>query len=363
MKLSGEQMEALVNALSGKFTLPELKRLTRFKLGEDYDNIVAQGETKIHAAFSIVDYADRRGLVIKLVEGARGLNPALPEIQQIFELGGVSTIPAADKDRVGKIVLERIVAKRSVFQDPAAFRARMARIETWTCRIDIPGGGGTGLLVHPDLVLTNHHVMQPVRDGSVSRDNVAFRFDYRAFPDGSELVGETRCGLAPTWDVDRSPPSPQDEIVDGAEPAPDQLDYTLVRLARRVGDSPIGSKDPDAPRRDWFRVAAEVPAVVAGESLLVMQYPSDLRLQLAVGSVLSFSAGGTRVRHDARTLGGSSGSPCFDANLSLVAIHHAGDPDYREGHQAAYNQAIPLGRILGLMSQNAVPPFWEGTVP
>ena len=360
LKLRGEQMEALVSALSQRFTLAELRRLTRFKLGTDYDDIVSEGAKKIDAVFEIVDFADRRSHVNQLLQGARGLNPTLAEIEQIFELAGVSAVPAAVKTRVNELVLERIVSRRSVFQDPASFRARLSRIETWVCRIDVPGAGGTGLLVQPDLVLTNHHVMQPVYSGAVSRDDVAFRFDFRAFADGSVLVAETRYGLAPDWDVDRSPPSDQDTIVGGAEPKADELDYALLRLARPIGNESIGSTDPQAPPRGWFDVPATTPAILENEPLFVLQYPSDLRLQLAVGAVLGHSPGGTRLRHNARTLGGSSGSPCFDANLAMVALHHAGDPDYGTGHAPTYNQAIPLGRILALMSQHQVPALSKG---
>lgn len=360
LKLTGQQTEALVKALSEKFAQNELRRLTRFKLDVDYDDVVPANSTKPDAVFEIVEYADRRDQIQKLVEGARGLNPALPELRQIFELAGVDVVLPADR-----LELQRVVSQRSVFQDPALFRDRLSLYETWVCRVEIPGGGGTGLLVHEDLVLTNHHVMAPIYRGEVSRDNVTFRFDYKALPGGAELIGETRCGLAAgnTWDVAKSPPSKQDEIVNGAEPDAKEMDFALVRLAERAGRLPIGSKDPDAPPRSWFKLAPP-PAIVATDPLFVLQYPSNLRLQLAVGSVLSFTAGGTRLRHNARTLGGSSGSPCFDANLALVAIHHAGDPDFTPGRAATYNQAVPLGRILGLLKQQAgLPSFWEENPP
>ena len=360
LKLTGEQTEALVTALSDRFSLNELRRLTRFKLGVDYDDVVPANSTRTDAVFEIVEYADRRNQIQKLVEGARGLNPTLPELRQIFEVAGVDLVLANDRQE-----LQRVVSQRSVFQNPTLFRDRLGRYETWVCRVEIPGGGGTGLLVAEDLVLTNHHVMAPIYTGQASRDDVTFRFDYKALPGGAELIGETRCGLAAgtTWDVDKSPPSKQDEVVNGGEPDAKEMDYALVRLAERAGRLPISSKDPEAPPRSWFKLEPP-PAIVATDPLFVLQYPSDLRLQLAVGSVLSYTPGGTRLRHNARTLGGSSGSPCFDANLALVAIHHAGDPDFTPGRAATYNQAVPLGRILDLMKQHAsVPPFWKEEPP
>jgi hypothetical protein len=352
MNLDGETRRALDAALARGFSYAELERLARYKLNLDLEDIVSGRADKRTAVFQLVGYAERRKLLPKLIEGARSLNPALGELQWLFQLTDTGPVLARDG-----LELEKIVSERSQFQNPTQFRDRMGSIETWVCRIEIPGGGGSGLLVYGDLVLTNQHVMAPVYDKKVSRDDVIFRFDYKALPDGTELIGETRCGLADAWDVDQSPPSLQDRIIDGAEPQPDELDYALVRLREPAGRERINSSDPEAPPRRWYQLVTP-PAIVKGEPFMVMQYPGDLRLQLAMGSVLEHTPGGTRVRHDARTLNGSSGSPCFDANLKLVAMHHAGEPD-REGRRPKYNQAIPVGRILDLMQKNGVPPFWR----
>ncbi len=58
----------------------------------------------------------------------------------------------------------------------------------------------------------------------------------------------------------------------------------------------------------------------------------------------------TRLRHKTATLPGSSGAPCFNANLDLVALHHAGDPAETPGRPAEYNQAIPIGAIIALLT-------------
>jgi hypothetical protein len=348
VKLTGEQMEALVTALSEKLSLDELRRLTKFKLGQNYANLVSDGAKQIDAVFEIVDWADRHEKVPKLVEGARGLNPSLPELQTIFKFSEVDVVLPRDRQE-----LQRVITERSKFQGSPLFRDKLARFETWVCRVEIPGEGGTALLVGEDLVLTNQHVMAPVMEGSASRDDVVFRFDFKALPDGTELVGETRCGLAAMWNVHSRPPSAKDYIVDGGEPAPDELDYALVRLKERVGRLPISSNDPQAPLRGWFALAAP-PAIKVNEPLLILQYPEDLRLQLALGSVLKHSPDGLRLRHNARTLPGSSGSPCFDSNLELVALHHAGNDKY--------NQAIPMGRIFKDL-ENKAPPFWKDVPP
>jgi hypothetical protein len=51
---------------------------------------------------------------------------------------------------------------------------------------------------------------------------------------------------------------------------------------------------------------------------------------------------------------GSSGSPCFDQDWGLVALHHAGDPDFSFGHAAAFNEGIPFGRIVAHLARPGV---------
>ena len=75
--------------------------------------------------------------------------------------------------------------------------------------------------------------------------------------------------------------------------------------------------------------------------MFLLQHPKGEPLQLTVGTVTGFNSAGTRVRYDANSKDGSSGSPCFDADLQLVALHHAHDPD----SPPKWNQAIPFSVI------------------
>jgi len=57
---------------------------------------------------------------------------------------------------------------------------------------------------------------------------------------------------------------------------------------------------------------------------------------------------GTRVRYATNTEGGSSGSPCFDFNWRLIALHHYGDPKNSGTNLRRfgdYNQDVPIGMI------------------
>ena len=59
----------------------------------------------------------------------------------------------------------------------------------------------------------------------------------------------------------------------------------------------------------------------------------------------------TRVRYRVNTEGGSSGSPVFDVNWNLLAIHHWGDPDARPMKLARWNQGVPIDSIRPLIAK------------
>ena len=69
-------------------------------------------------------------------------------------------------------------------------------------------------------------------------------------------------------------------------------------------------------------------------------------------AIRGLDANGTRVTCDVNTRPGSSGSPCFNAKLELIALHHAGGKDWPANVEYLYNQGIPIGRIRELMTNH-----------
>jgi len=68
-----------------------------------------------------------------------------------------------------------------------------------------------------------------------------------------------------------------------------------------------------------------------------------------------------RVRYNSVTDGGSSGSPCFNYNMDLIAIHHAADTSV----PSSFNQGVPMRAIVDdwknreklFLDQGATPPW------
>lgn len=62
-----------------------------------------------------------------------------------------------------------------------------------------------------------------------------------------------------------------------------------------------------------------------------------MKLAIDTQSVIGVNANQTRVRYTTNTEGGSSGSPVFDMLWNLSALHHYGDPDWKN---PIYNQGV-----------------------
>ncbi|MBL8927661.1 MAG: trypsin-like peptidase domain-containing protein, partial [Pseudonocardia sp.] len=240
--------------------------------------------------------------------------------------------------------LERVVRIADAFQNPVVFATRLLEIAGRVCWVEILAGSGrssgTGFLVGPDLVLTNHHVLADVIDGRTPPTAVHCVFDYHIRADGTPDRG-VALGLADDWLVAARPPSAVDEqpVPDG-EPAPDELDYALVRLTGRPGDANL----PGGRTRGWVDVTAAPPAVTEGTPLLIVQHPDGHPQKLAIDTdgVLGVNTNATRFRYGVNTLDGSSGSPCLTFDLALLGLHHSGTKDRRVGR----NESVPIAAIV-----------------
>ena len=358
MYLSGPQIKVLVDALSKAYKPNRFDQLLLGRLNKDRE-LISMGPSFIDILYAVVDLANREGWVLPLLDAARASNPNNPHLIAFEAALDRGVIPAAEKPQ-----FEKIVKDRYGWDDVDSFHKKLGMLASWVCAFEIPGSGGTGVLVGPDLVLTNYHVIEsllPV-SGQVSPANVNCRFDYKALPDGSGVNPGRAVSLAEglDWDVLHSPYSVADTQTHGGQWSPGELDFALVRVAENVGEQPIGDNpEPQAPIRGWLRLPGAPSDLVTDDVLVILQHPQDLEaagaqlqpMKLALGTVMGFVGNGLRVRHNARTLPGSSGSPIFNAKLEITALHHAGEPNNRLDYTGEYNQGIPLGEIVRLMKE------------
>lgn len=232
---------------------------------------------------------------------------------------------------------EKIIRPQNPTIDFARFEAALVCLRRRVCRIQFGHEPiGTGFLIGPDLVMTNHHVVAQVLTKTVAAEVVRCVFDVVSH--SSAPPREVK--LAPEWDVLHSPPSVVDVENDpkGRDPSIDELDFAVIRLAE-----PVGAEAGKGETRGWVRIPDSFFAQ-RGDPLVIAQHPRGRALEIAIDTeaILSVNDSGTRVRYRTNTEPGSSGSPCFDMSLeTLIAVHHSGDRRFRP----AYNEGIPVHRI------------------
>ena len=149
-------------------------------------------------------------------------------------------------------------------------------------------------------------------------------------------------GAFEDWHIDSSPPR-LDQEEDAGDPPPtlDQLDHCAGASGAPTGAEPISAS---GPARGWIHVASAPASLEPGSPMMIVQFPNNQPVKLAFDTeaVQSVNSIGTRVRYSTNTDFGASGSPCFNINWGLIALHHFGDP-FRK--PARYNQGIPIKAI------------------
>lgn len=164
---------------------------------------------------------------------------------------------------------------------------------------------GTGWLIAPDLLVTNHHVvnarkrtdgLQQMADPSDLRlqaQGSRSRFDYLSEDDTD--AEETQASELVAWD--------------------EELDYAVLRLTA----PPLNG----APPRPFLRVATAPLAVAkdAPVALNIIQHPGGEPKRIALRNNLAFEADDMDVRYFTDTRGGSSGSPVLTDDWTVVALH------------------------------------------
>jgi hypothetical protein len=365
-RLQGSQIEQLHGALLDAFSLQRFDEMLRFQTNHIRERI-ALGDDFQAIVYRVIDRAEMESWTSDLVLGARRSRPEnslllafaaafglSPAVELARDLSSLTSSPS-------RVQLEREIRKANRSLDVTTWREELGRAEGRVCRVEVRLDDaiayGTGLLLGPELVMTNHHVLEEVINGTVPQDRVTLRFDFKVMSNGTKVNDGVPHKLAADWLVDSSPLSPLDLVPEAAaDPPEDQLDYALVRVADAPGNEPVGGQrqtGTDAPARGWFTPQPTRYDFVADSALFILQHPAGnvLKLALDTQAVIGANQSGTRVRYRTNTEHGSSGSPCFESSWGLVALHHSGDPDYSKLHHPTYNQGIPFAAILKLLER------------
>ena len=184
---------------------------------------------------------------------------------------------------------------------------------------------GTGWLITPELVVTNHHVIVARERGEPAPADADLTLQ---IADGSAEFG---------YDF-------LDALADpvgfkGLEASDKTLDFAILRLKKAFAGSPlrIGPKPLSVkPRR--------------GPALNIIQHPSGGPKQVAIRNNLASEATQTDVTYFTDTREGSSGAPVFDDQWLVMALHRAStvaeDVKFQGRSTAVVNVGTQIHAIL-----------------
>jgi endonuclease G, mitochondrial len=254
--------------------------------------------------------------IASVVDAARGKAPvdlATPQ-QKRDRLAFLETceLPSGDTPQE---VFERIIAGNEI-QD-VNYLARGARVAQAICRVTIKDevgrtlGLGTGFLIAPNVLLTNNHVLP----SSVIAGRSVAEFSYEL-----DIAGQPATPVRFSFDAQRL-------FITNVD-----LDYSVVAV-RSVSDDG-GTQLSSYGILPLVQVTGKV---ADGEWLTIVQHPNGERKQLCVRENKLIKRTPDVLWYSTDTLGGSSGSPVFNNEWYVVALHHSGIPETKNGRMQTRN--------------------------
>lgn len=199
-----------------------------------------------------------------------------------------------------QIVQERIIGEDTL--KPMYYLRRALAAADAVVRVNQNGAAkGTGFLIAPTLMMTNHHVI----DGEASAQSAQ-----AVFFDEVADTRETAAGIGHRQSVTvgvAAKSSPALVYTDAA------LDVSIIRLA--------AASDLLSPPIRPLPLRRRASLDPRGR-VVIIQHPGGYPKQISLQNNLIAHADHRIVQYYTSTKAGSSGSPVFDNEFSVVAIHH-----------------------------------------
>jgi len=182
------------------------------------------------------------------------------------------------------------------------FLKRAMRRAASVCRVELGAKSGTGFLVAPTLVLTNFHVLKEKADEDLqsSANKTLLRFGAFSLAKGDDEETGRSFKLA-------------GEKIVAQSPIP-ELDFVLLRVEDKI------------LKEESIQPAPLEQGVPASKSALnILHHPGGdvMKLSLSGNGITGVYQDKGIIQYVTAAAGGSSGSPCFDDDWKVVALHHA----------------------------------------
>ena len=181
-------------------------------------------------------------------------------------------------------------------------------------------GFGTGSLVTSRLLLTNHHVLPDAQ--TAANSEIEFNFE-----DG----------------IDGQPLQPRLFPLDPATffLTDEGLDFALVA---------VGASPQELAQFGFNRTISAEGKAIAGDFVTIVQHPEGQKKQVALRDNRIVDVFDEFLHYEADTEPGSSGSPVFNDQWELVALHHASVPAPEHPELGRFvNEGIRVSRLLAFI--------------
>jgi V8-like Glu-specific endopeptidase len=256
----------------------------------------------------------RRGLSSGMAERAIKTGDIPLDVQEAMR-------PPGRSEPVG---LERVLGTSDFLG--IAFLERGLQVARSVGRVSIrgrtgsPAGYGTGFMVGPRLLITNNHVLSDERQAG---DSVV-EFDYFVRADGSPSTIKV-FNLQP-------------EVFFRTDP---DLDFTLVAVAE------VGASGTPLSAQGWNQLIPDEGKAIIGQWVNIIQHPNGEPKQLVLRNNEIVDTPDRFLTYKADTSPGSSGSPVYNDQWEVVALHHAGKPERNSDNQILNQQGQPWQPWMG----------------
>lgn len=288
----------LIILFAGLYLDPDKARFVVRRASLDPDETNFAGTPKIFW-MRIVEEANRRDMVQALIRVAKADFPNInfDALEQQLRHPTLPVMPRLGDDTwkgpaTAAGSLEKIIGTQPTFLPISFLETGLLRART-VVRVESPLGLGTGFLTQNNLLITNNHVISTPEDARQTK----IWFNYQKTAAGTDAqVAEF------TLDPDGAFATSQ---INGGD------DWTAVRVSGN-------------PNAQWGALNLVDTTVRINDFVNIIQHPGGLPKQIALYHNAVAFTDDSRVQYLTDTMPGSSGSPVFDSEWRVVALHHSG---------------------------------------
>lgn len=244
---------------------------------------------------------------------SRAIIGTTPNLPSAIENRQRALLQQSDDPAIAQIRLERILQGNEL--SDVNYLAQGLSCARSVCRVVLRSQGrligyGTGFLVAPGVLLTNHHVLPSV-----------------------ELVGEAVAQFRYERTITGAEATPVEYAFETTPPPilNRDLDFALVAVGpptSLAGGMLTAAKNVSLDEFGYLYLNPQPGKAFIGEFLTIIQHPNGERKQVCVreNRLLKYDDNGPYLWYQTDTVGGSSGSPVFNNSWEVVALHHSGVP-------------------------------------